>query len=747
MSKLLDFFNPKYNDGVAVQAIMEEKAPRKYESEADLISAMYTAQQGQGYLSEYSWRELVASYTSWVFTSIDKIAKTVAGAPKRLYAYQNVRTGKFVPCTEFKSVLRSLTNDLDRYRYLKDVGKIAKRIEITDNPCIVLLNKPNAIDTQFIFWMEIMQRLELAGSCGIYQVLGPHGVPSELWVLPTSENGEFKPKPDPKLGISGYHYSDGDVNEDFTLEQATWLRYPNPKNKFEGMSALKAQILPYNIDYYLAKQQYRFFKNNAIIGNILETDKKMGQAELDKLYDKLEDKYQGDANTWKWLILHSGLKAGQPQSAAAKDMMLDVIGKYAKDKMLSAFGVNEGMVGLTENQNKANLDTSRENYLIECIAPRVQLITETFERGIVDKFDERLEFEIELPQIQQRELNVAERNINLTTFTTTINEERAKMKMEPVEWGDKPFVPFNLTQLGEEKPAPAAVPAPILAPVEPPPKKNIEIPAETKINRDAEWKVFDARARECEPMFVKVMQKIFKEQLAEVLENLKKRGAVVKGRMATQNVRQWLLEHKGETARLNIDRKAWEKETAKRVRPAFVETLRTAGNKRIKEFSKLKAEIEFDLTGEVTVKWLQSKLEKFSGEVTGTTYDAVEEVLRKGLEGNETLVEMSADLRAEFDVFDVSRANTIARTESASAYNEGDIEAVRQMGLEDKVLKTWLNEPDARPTHQQAGKDYEGGVPLDEDFEVGDDVMDVPGNGQLAEENINCRCTLGYVKS
>lgn len=742
MSKLLDFFNPRFSDGAAVQAAMEGKAPQKYESEADLISSVYTAQQGQGYLSEFTWRELVSSYTSWVFTAIDKISKTVAGAPKRLYAYQNVRTGKFVPCTEFKSVLRSLTNDLDRFRYLKDVGKVAKRVEITDNPCIKLLNKPNVTDTQFIFWVEVMTRLELAGSCGIYQVIGPHGVPTELWVLPTSENGEFKPKPDAKHGISGYHYSDGDVNEDFTLEQATWLRYPNPKNKFEGMSALKAQILPYNIDYYLAKQQYRFFKNNAIIGNVLETEKKMGQTELDKLYDKLEDKYQGDANTWKWLILHSGLKAGQPQSAAAKDMMLDVIGKYAKDKMLSAFGVNEGMVGLTENQNKANLDTSRENYLVECIQPRVQLITETFERGVVDKFDERLEFEIELPRVQQRELDVTERNANLDRMVTTVNEERAKMRLPSVEWGDRPFVPFNLSPYGAEKPRPTAGAA-----VSDGGKatKDLKSPL-TKDLRVAQWKVFDAHAREHEPMFVKIMQKIFGEQLAEVLENLTKKGAVVKGRIATQNVRQWLLEHKDETARLNIDKAKWKKETAKRVKPAFLTVLKDAGDNRIAEFSKLKAEVEFDLNGKVVVKWLQSRLETFSSNVTGTTYDAVETNLRVGLEENHTLNEMSADLRAEFDVFDTARANMIARTESAAAYNEGDIEAVRQMDLEDRVQKTWLNEPDARPTHQEAGEKYSEGVPLDQDFEVGEDVMDVPGNGQLAEENCNCRCTIGWIK-
>ena len=78
----------------------------------------------------------------------------------------------------------------------------------------------------------------------------------------------------------------------------------------------------------------------------------------------------------------------------------------------------------------------------------------------------------------------------------------------------------------------------------------------------------------------------------------------------------------------------------------------------------------------------------------------------------------------------------------------GDLESVKQAKLDKKLKKFWLNEADARDTHQAAGATYNsnGAIKIDKEFSVGMDTMLSPGNGSLAEENINCRCTLGYVE-
>jgi phage portal protein BeeE len=751
---LFDMFDPRHSDGASVQAVMErsdEKA--KAAAKADLISLQYSSMGETGYPSEFTWRELVASYTSWVFTSVDKIAKTVAGAPKRLFMYKEKSSGKVLKCREFKAALRGIEDVSERRRYLKQLANTVDRVEIPEHPLLSLLYDPNPIDTHAMFWQEIVQRLELAGSCGIYKVRGRLGVPAELWVLPTSENGEFKPVPDAKLVISGYVYDDGDVHQRFTTDDAFWLRYPNPKNKFEGMSPLKAQIYPYNIDYYLSRQQYKFYKNNAVTGKHFSTDQKMSQDELDKLWDKIDAKFGGTDKAYKTIVTHSGLKSEDPHNATARDMMIDVIGKYAKDKILSGYGINEGMVGLTENQNKANLDTSRENYLIECVHPRVSMIVECFEKWLVPDFDDRIEFEVDLPEIQQRELDILETNSNLDRFVTTVNEERARKKLDPVAWGDAPFVPFNLTPYGAEKPEPkpGGDAATAVAEEDEDDEKDGKKSYQDKGVKDLLWKKFDLATREAVVAFRKTAEKMLKEQEADVISALEKLGAVVKGNIAGWNaakVKQWIKEHKEKMDKLNIDRDGWEKRTKELFKPVFIATLVAAGKARMRELSRAKAEFEFDLESNDVVEWIGTKLRKFSSDVTGTTYDEVEAVLRSGFEESKPLSNIAADIREKFDVMANYRAANIARTEAANTWNTGDLEAIRQMDLEDRLKKYWINEPGARDTHAEAGQRYDedNAIGIDEDFEVGDDTMDVPGAGSLAEENVNCRCTLGYVK-
>jgi hypothetical protein len=168
----------------------------------------------------------------------------------------------------------------------------------------------------------------------------------------------------------------------------------------------------------------------------------------------------------------------------------------------------------------------------------------------------------------------------------------------------------------------------------------------------------------------------------------------------------------------------------------------------VREFSRVKAEAEFNMDDPEVQKWIGTRLREFSKEVTGTTFDEIEKTLREGFEQSKPLSAIATELRETFDKYETYRAELIARTEAANTYNAADLEAVNQLGLEGKVRKFWLNEPDSRDTHQQAGEDYDeaGAIDLDDEFEVGGDKMSYPGGGSLPEENINCRCVLGYAE-
>jgi uncharacterized protein with gpF-like domain len=177
----------------------------------------------------------------------------------------------------------------------------------------------------------------------------------------------------------------------------------------------------------------------------------------------------------------------------------------------------------------------------------------------------------------------------------------------------------------------------------------------------------------------------------------------------------------------------------------YVDIFETTGEHRA---GALNMDVQFKVQREEVQKWLGERLDKFSDSVEGTTFDEIDAILREGFKEGIPVNEMAKQLSEKFASFEQYRAPLIARTETAAASNFADLEYVKQVGLEDSVKKIWLTAQDekVRDSHVQAGKDYVDGIAIDENFNVGGDEMDAPGNGSDAGENINCRCALGYVE-
>ena len=86
-----------------------------------------------------------------------------------------------------------------------------------------------------------------------------------------------------------------------------------------------------------------------------------------------------------------------------------------------------------------------------------------------------------------------------------------------------------------------------------------------------------------------------------------------------------------------------------------------------------------------------------------------------------------------------SSKEVIARTEAIRAQNGGTLEAWKQSGVVES--KTWLAALDerTRETHIEA---HGQTVPINADFIVGAGQGPAPGQIGIAEEDIQCRCTM-----
>jgi hypothetical protein len=268
------------------------------------------------------------------------------------------------------------------------------------------------------------------------------------------------------------------------------------------------------------------------------------------------------------------------------------------------------------------------------------------------------------------------------------------------------------------------------------------------------------------------MTEHFKWVEKECIDRLEKSGVKIKantGAMTKQHRAEWLKENKARIEELLPSKADLKKDMKERLKSVYQDTLKGAGKKRIDEFAgrmQQKAleikpidgneedfDIEYNVNDPRVKQWLGDRLEETSNTASDTTINDVKKLLKTDFEEGEPLAKMSEHLRDIFQGGETYRAALIARTESTAAYNKGDLEAVNQMGLGERVGKIWLAEPDdaVRDSHAEAGDTYDDGtdedgsiMTIDKEFKIGSDTMDSPGNGSEAEENCNCRCSLVY---
>ena len=757
-------------------------------SMADIVPQMYTAWgSGVGWQPAITWYQLATMYVSWEYTATEKIARTLAGLPAKLYRYE--KQGKNVKPYFAKSIMyqyrqKNWHPDAIASKMLKDHG--VKRVEIDEHPYLDLIEHPTSETVRYNFWRMLAIHLELDGAVGVYKAKQDvFGHPTELHILPTTWTGQFKPIPanDGKRIIKGYHLLDQNINTDFETDEIIWIHYQSLRNPFEGMSAIKAQLYSFNMDQYLMQQITAMYKNGAMFSNMFETDLPLTKTQYGEIAAQLSA-YNGAKNAGQKFILHSGLKVAQARTETARDAMIDEVERMARDKMLSAHDLSAGKIGLTEHQNRSNLEVVDMGFFNEAIKPRAMLITEYF-NPLVRSYDENLDFEFDYPHFQDRAQDIQERNINLTKGATTINEERDKMGMEAVDGGDVILVSPMLVPLSSVANPPEPVvqqqgaPPEGLKPKEPvegvqPLKKPpVELPlSKTKLYNTPErkalaWKKYNAEATSYEPLFKRVAVKFFRDACAKVIDNLEQHGIKIKSNLGSMNLnsrQKWLAEHKDRLDEFLPKLSDLKSQLKDALKPALMSVLKSAAENQMKDLAPLKLkttkaddveaeeEVEFDLNDPRVIKWIGDRLDDTAETTAQTTIDATRQSLRTDFENGEPQLKMAEHLREYFTGAETYRANLIARTEATAATSQASIEAVVQMDLEDAVGKVWLteNDPLVRDTHADAGDRYSDGydgntdkvMGPDDEFVVGSDSMTAPGNGGVAEEVCNCRCGL-----
>jgi HK97 family phage portal protein len=607
--------------------------------------------------------------------------------------------------------------------------------DIDWHPFYDLAGMPNSIwSFQELLAFAIMH-LDLCGR-GFWR-LGREdsfGNPTEIWPLLPTNFHRLLVRED-RMEIEGYEFFAADGIKQ-TAKKVTYLaqdvvdfRYPHPTQLLDGASPIQQMAYSFDTDMAIRIQQRSFFQNAARPDLVFETDQNVSPESMQKFITEWNEKHQGAEQRWSPAVLGKGMKANV-LNIPNTDLELIAMMKFSKEDILEAYRVPAGKLGTEANVTKANSFAIDLTFNQECIHPRLVLLQEVISKQILSAYDPNLHLKFDNPIPADRELRLKERESNLKTGYMAINEERAREGLESVPWGQVPIMPMTMLEFGATS-LPAETP------------KGFTLKAlKTDQGRTRFWQLQNRRILTYSRPLEKWLKQFFKDLRREVNSNISNQWKRYLGliyNMSNSKARQWAEENK-QWETLNFDVEAAKKRLREEGLP-FVEQIMVLAGEDAFQFLEV-IDLDFDLANPRVIGFLRTR-ENLLVNIADDIFEKIRGELIEGIEAAESVGQLQARINDRvWNNAQQVRSLRVARTESATATNRGNLEAYMQTGLVER--KEWLSAGDARSSHLNAAAKYQGdgAIPINEDFILEGGSGPCPGNIGVAAEDINCRCAL-----
>jgi HK97 family phage portal protein len=182
------------------------------------------------------------------------------------------------------------------------------------------------------------------------------------------------------------------------------------------------------------------FENHAVPDALVSPDQVLGEEERDRLETQWNQRFRR-AGSGRVVVAESALKVqllnhSMGDLAALADM------KATKEDICCAFHIPISF--LSSETNLANLQAAEHQHMAKAVTPRLQRRDEKLNEQLVPLYDptRRLFLASEDPVPVNRELTAKEQELSLKYGVVTINEVRGAQGLEPVPWGDVPWLPL-----------------------------------------------------------------------------------------------------------------------------------------------------------------------------------------------------------------------------------------------------------------------------------------------------------------
>ena len=589
-----------------------------------------------------------------------------------------------------------------------------------DHPAVTILQNPNFDDTAAKLIEKIIVSWNLTG---IYYLAYEPTV-HELHHL---RSDRVTINPDPRKYIRDFTYSVWGESTTFPRDAIVYDKYYNPNNDYYGLSPLQAATNSINSHMRAQKWNLNYFINSAIPAGLLTTDYHFeNQDQLDLYKKHWQQLYGGYEKAGSIAVLGDGLKY-DAVTPSHSDMNFTELLDKSRDEIFAAFSVPRIFANASEAENYSNLQGYLRMLWYGKLIPDFIQIGQALDKYLNPRFAEKGErirtlFDYSaVEELREDIVKEAEASrVLVTSFQRTPNQARERRGEPPAEGGDVLLGPLSMCRLDQigavldgrtpatgerpQKPQKAIVHKSIL---------------KSREERIRHWMKTKSIVEDNERKMIRVLVAIFSDWKEEMLAKLGASKVVEK----TIDVETILFDV--ETG----------KEMLTRSGGPILEDSVEKGGKRV--LAKIDSSVSFDITDPRVEEIMQSAKQRFAEEIAGPHWERMKASLSEGIHNGENSRQLAERVRETMG-HEINNAPTVARTEINPAYQEGQLEGMRQSGV--VIGKEWLAAFTANSRDDHLSADGQK-VALDDYFVVGGEPLRYPGDPSGSASNIiNCLC-------
>lgn len=271
-----------------------------------------------------------------------------------------------------------------------------------DAPRVVqLIKKPNSWYSFSSYLNRLMIHRNIGGT--VFQYRRPsvattergETVPESLWLLEPQRVEIVPPDPDSEDEgfYGGFKYRNGAKKLEIPAQDVDVLKFAeHPTDLYWGMGVVELGESHFNITISMEEWIWSLFTNGIIPDGIITLPGKVSQEVFERYMKQLQQRFMGNKNRHKPLVLEQGGKYERTTTPEEADF--ETSRKGRRDATLALQGVSPIRAGLTENLNYASAYISDAAFIRDTYLPTTRDLETFFTENVTYRFGPyKLEFE------------------------------------------------------------------------------------------------------------------------------------------------------------------------------------------------------------------------------------------------------------------------------------------------------------------------------------------------------------------